>query len=86
MDRTPYQEQIIKRYYEHKPEIMIQKLQELTTDLYLATTPKKREQLWKRVALALSNLKVPQTQIDAIVAQNDPVVLARFLERREGNK
>ena len=86
MDRTPYQEQIIKRYYEHKPEIMTQKLQELATDLYLATTPKKREQLWKRVALALANLKIPQTQIDAIVRQNDPVVLVRFLERREGNK
>ena len=25
MDRTPYQENIIKRYYENKPEIMLQK-------------------------------------------------------------
>ena len=44
MDRTPYQENIIKRYYENKPEIMLQKLSELATELYLAETPKKRAQ------------------------------------------
>ena len=85
MERTPYQEKIIKRYYENKPEIMRQKLSELVTELYLAETPKKREQLWKRVELALANVKVPQSMIDALVKGNSPAVLARFIETKLEN-
>ena len=59
MDRSPYQDKIIKRYYENKPEIMRQKLSELVTELYLAETVKKRESVWKRIVLALRNLKIP---------------------------
>lgn len=81
MERTPYQDKIIKRYYEHKPEIMRQKLNELTTELYLAETPKKREQLWKRVALALKNVKIHDDVIDALIAKDDPAALAGFIER-----
>lgn len=79
MERTPYQDKIIKRYYENKPEIMRQKLNELVTDLYLAETPKKREMIWKRVVLALKNLNVPEKQISALISHADPVVLARFV-------
>lgn len=84
MERTPYQDKIIKRYYENKPEIMRQKLNELVTDLYLAETPKKREMIWKRVVLALKNLNVPEKQISALISHADPVVLARFVERSLG--
>ncbi len=80
MDRSAYQDKIIKRYYENKPEIMRQKLSELATELYLAETPKKREGIWKRVVLALRNLKVPEERINALVERNDPVALARFIE------
>ncbi len=80
MDRTPYQENIIKRYYEHKPEIMRQKLSELTTDLYLAETPKKRDAIWERIVLALRNLKVPEERINSLKQRNDPVALAHFIE------
>lgn len=83
MERTPYQDKIIKRYYENKPEIMRQKLNELVTDLYLAETP-KREMIWKRVVLALKNLNVPEKQISALISHADPVVLARFVERSLG--
>lgn len=48
MERTPYQDKIIKRYYENKPEIMRQKLNELVTDLYLAETPKEGDDLETR--------------------------------------
>jgi hypothetical protein len=82
MDRTPYQENIVKRYYENKPDIMRQKLSELTTELYLAETPKKRAQLWKRVALAMKNLNLPEAQIEALIAKDDPTALAHFIERR----
>ncbi len=81
MERTPYQDKIIKRYYEHKPEIMRQKLNELTTELYLAETPKKREQLWKRVELALKNVKIHDDVINVLIAKDDPAALAGFIER-----
>ncbi|MBR0225675.1 MAG: hypothetical protein IJL92_06415 [Thermoguttaceae bacterium] len=80
MDRSPYQDKIIKRYYENKPEIMRQKLSELVTELYLAETVKKRESIWKRIVLALRNLKIPEERVNALVERNDPAVLARFIE------
>ena len=81
MDRTPYQEKIIKRYYENRGDLMQQKLSELVTDLYLAEG-KKRTLVWKRIITALENLKVPAAQIDALVAADNPVQLAKFLEKR----
>ena len=80
MDRTPYQEKIIKRYYDNRSDLMQQKLSELVTDLYLAEG-KKRTQVWKRIATALENLKVPAAQIEALVAADNPAQLAKFLEK-----
>jgi len=80
MERTPYQDKIIKRYYNNRDEIMWQKLSEVVTDLYLAEG-KKRTQLWKRVATALENLNVPAAQIEALVANDNPAQLAKFLEK-----
>lgn len=80
-DRTPYQDKIIKRYYDNRDGIMNQKLAELTTDLYLAEG-KKRAQVWKRIAAALANLGVNQEQIDHFVASDNPSLLAQFLENR----
>ena len=80
MDHTPYQEKIIKRYYENRSDLMQQKLSELVTDLYLAEG-KKRTQVWKRITTALENLKVPTAQIEALVAADNPAQLAKFLEK-----
>ena len=81
MDYTPYQEKIIKRYYDNRDDIMRQKLAEMTTDLYLAEG-KKRVQIWKRVAAALTHLGVTQERIDHIVATDNPAFLAKLLEER----
>ena len=79
-ERTPYQDKIIKRYYENRDEIMFQKLGEMTTDLFLAEG-KKRARLWSRVIAALTNLGVEQVKIDKIVAADNPTMLAEFLEK-----
>ena len=80
MEYTPYQTQIIKRYYNNRDEIMTQKLSELTTDLYLAEG-KKRQQIWKRIAAALSNLGVEADKIEQLVNSDNPVKLAEFLKK-----
>ncbi|HBT75851.1 MAG TPA: hypothetical protein DEB39_02755 [Planctomycetaceae bacterium] len=74
-NRTPYQEKIIKRYYENREVLSMQRLGELATDLYLAEG-KKRQTLWKRAATAMKNLGVPQERIDHILASDDPTLLA----------
>ena len=78
--RTPYQEKIIKRYYENKSEIMTEKLHALVTDLYLADTPKKRDRVWERIALALRNMNVPEDRIAALRERNDAAAFAKFVD------
>lgn len=60
---------------------MIQKLSELTTELYLAEG-KKRQQVWKRIAAALSQLGVEGDKIEQLVNMDNPVALAEFLDKR----
>ena len=79
MERTEYQNSVIQRYYKNQDSIMLQKLGELVTELYLADE-KKKPRLWKRVEAALRNLKVPQAKITQILERQDPVFLAKFLE------
>ncbi len=81
MDRTPYQDKIIKRYYDNRDDIMKQKLGDMVADLYLAEG-KKRAQLWKRIVAALENLKVPAARIEHLLATDNPALLAKFLEEK----
>lgn len=80
MDRSPYQDKIIKSYYKNRDSIMWQKLAELATELYLVEG-KKREQLWKRVIAAMTNLKIPQDRIDHIVASDNPTLIAAMVDK-----
>jgi hypothetical protein len=80
---TPYQQKIIKRYYDNADAINLQKLAELVTDLYLAEG-KKRDGLWKRIATAMQKLKVPEQRIKHIVEKNDPQLLANLVKELQG--
>jgi hypothetical protein len=82
-DHTPYQKKIIKRYYEHQPALLLQRLGNLVTDLYLAEG-KKRDSLWKSAAEAMQKLGVPQPRIDHVVSKRDPALLALVVKELEG--
>lgn len=84
-DYTPYQQNIIKRYYENQGDISLQRLAELATDLYLSTG-KKREACWKRAVTAMEKLNVPQARIDHILAKDDPALLAQLVKELGGGK
>ena len=77
-DFTPYQQKIIKRYYDNTDKVALQRLAELVTDLYLAEG-KKREQAWKHAVSAMQKLGVPQTRIDHLVKQADLKLLANLV-------
>jgi len=80
MEYTPYQTQIIKRYYKNRGEMAVQKLSELTTELFL-TEGKKRQQIWKRISAALSHLGVESDKIEQMVEADDPERLAELVKR-----
>jgi len=78
-DYSPHQRKIINRYYDHKDTIMLTKLADMVSELYLADTDKKREQLWKRVETAMKNLKIPPATSAHIMEKKSPELLAGHL-------
>jgi hypothetical protein len=78
-DFTPYQQKIIKRYYDNADTIMQQRLAELVSELYLSEG-KKRKRLWAQAVTAMQKLGVPQPQIDHLVKQDKPELLAQLVK------
>lgn len=86
---SDYQKDIISKYYRRMDTLMLQKLQELVSELYLADTDAKRKRLWERVHKAMVNLKVPPPLIEHIMAKKDVQILAQNLQdwlRSSGRK
>jgi 4-alpha-glucanotransferase len=83
MARNPtskYQTEVISRYYEHLDTIMLQKLGELVTELYLAETAAKQKRLWLRAHKAMLKLKVPPAIIVHIMKKQSVEILAKNLQ------
>lgn len=78
---TKYQQKIISRYYDNLDTMMLQKLQELVTELYLATTDKEKTKLWDRVHKAMVQLKIPPEVITKIMTSLKVETLAAHLEQ-----
>ncbi len=81
--RTPYQDRVIRRYYENQDAIMVQRLGELVGDLYLAEG-KSRSRLWARAEGAMQRLKVPADRIQHIVRSDNPSLLAALVKEIQG--
>ena len=79
-DYSSYQKNVISRYYENRDSIMLQKLQELVTELYLAKDTPKEDKLWQRVEKALENLKVKPELVRHIMIKRRVEILARNLQ------
>ena len=65
-ERSKYQQELISRYYNHLDTIMLRKLGELVTELYLADSAAKKNRLWDRVHKAMTKLNVPPAIIEHI--------------------
>lgn len=76
---SKYQQNIIKNYYENQDTILLQRLGEHVTELYLSEG-KARAKRWKDIVKVLEKLKIPATRIDQLVKQDDPAKLAQVLE------
>jgi hypothetical protein len=79
-DYSHYQKTVISGYYNNLDTIMLGKLGELVTELYLADTQAKQNRLWQRANKAMVKLKVPPAIIDHIMKKKDVEILAKNLQ------
>ena len=82
-DYSPYQQKIIKRYYDNQETLQHQRLAELVSELYL-TQGKKRLRAWEAAAAAMRKLGVPQARIDHLLKQDNPALIAEVVKEFEG--
>ena len=75
-----YQQDVISRYYDNLDTIMLGKLQEIVTDLYLADSKAKENRLWDRVEKAMIKLKIKPNIFEHIMGRRDVTILAKNLE------
>ena len=78
-EKTGYQQKVINQYYENLDTIMLTKISELVTELYLAETKAKSDKLWERVHKAMVKLKVKPAIIAHIMKKRSVEILAKNL-------
>jgi hypothetical protein len=81
-DYTPYQQKVIKRYYDNQPTIQHQRLAELVSELYLAKG-KKLERAWQSAADAMRKLGLPESRIEHLLKQGKPALVAEVVKELE---
>ena len=84
-DYSPYQQKIIKRYYDNQDTVQRQRLAEMVSELYLSEG-KKRAKVWEGVVAAMQKLGVPQSRIDHLRKQDNPALVAQVVQELEGKK
>jgi hypothetical protein len=82
-DFSPHQQRIIKRYYNNQDTLLLQRLAELVSELYLAEG-KKKQRAWANAAQAMLKLGVPQPRIDHLLKQGNPALVAQVVKELEG--
>jgi hypothetical protein len=74
---SSYQKDVISRYYQNQETILLQNLQEIVTDLYLAETDSKKQKLWERAHKAMVKLKIKPAIIEHIISKASVEILAK---------
>ena len=76
---TPYQQKVIRRFYENKDLRLIQKLGELVSNLYVETNEKKRESGWKKIKEILIDLRVHPHEVEFLTKDKNLAVISKKL-------
>jgi hypothetical protein len=76
---SKYQQKVIQRYYDNQDAILLQKLGEHVTELFLAEA-KARVRRWKLIVAVLEKLKIPASRIEHLQKTDNPALLAKLLE------
>lgn len=78
-----YQQNIIRKYYENRDGIALQRAQELVTELFLSEG-RKRQKHWESLRLHLGKLGVKEETIDQLVKRDDPQAVAQLVQKLAG--
>jgi hypothetical protein len=84
-DYSPYQQKIIKRYYDNHDGIQLQRLSDMAAELYLAND-KKREKLWAQARVILEKMGLPAARIEHVMAVKDPGLLPGLVNELESKQ
>ena len=76
---TPYQQKVIRNFYENKDLRLIQKMGELVSNLYLETNAKKLESGWKKIREILIDLKVHPNETEFLTKDKNLSVISKKL-------
>lgn len=79
-DYSKFQQKVIKRYYDNRDDIALQRVQELVTELFLSEG-KKRTKHWDSVALHLGKLGVKPDVVDHLRKQDKPELVASLVKK-----
>lgn len=85
-DLSRHQSKIVKRYYENRDTLSIQKLGEIVSDLFLADTEKKAAKLWERADKALIHAGADKAKAAKIIADKDLQGLGQIVNALSGGK
>jgi hypothetical protein len=81
-DFTPYQQKVIKGYYDNEDAIKHQRLSELVSELFLAKG-KKLERAWDQTKLAMEKLGVPESRIEHLLKKRNASLVAELVKELE---
>jgi len=84
--RSGHQKSVISGYYDNLDTIMLNKLGELVSELYLAETTAKKKRLWQRAEKAMIKLEIKPAIIDHIMQKRDVQILAKNLQEWHAGK
>jgi len=79
---SKHQRGIIKRYYDNRDTIALNKLSEALSNLYLETSETKIKRTWTSVCAQLVACGIPKKRADEIVADRDIDILAQIIQDR----
>ena len=82
-ERSKYQHNIIRSYYQNRDAIALQRAQELITELYLSEG-KKRQKHWDNMVGHLQKLGVKYDVIAHLRKQDDPQLVAQIIQKMAG--
>jgi hypothetical protein len=77
---SKFQQNIIRKYYQNRDSISLQRAQELVTELYLSEG-KGRQRHWKNLSGHLEKLGVAPTTIAYLIEQDKPELVANLITK-----
>ncbi|MBI1191442.1 MAG: hypothetical protein GC200_12275 [Tepidisphaera sp.] len=75
---TSYQQDIVKRFYAHRDTVLANRLQEIVSELAVASPGKAADKLWQRAADTMLKAGADKADVEQITTPRNLADLARI--------